>query len=131
MIYASGAAGPPGPCAMRAWSRAAITASALEPLAVATSAMVWPPSSAVRSSSALISMIWPVSSKRRRTICFSEFTESTLARPAGVVTRGGWKKDTVKAGDKISVRCHVAKDGSENCLLGFLTTPGGVPKEFD
>jgi hypothetical protein len=47
------------------------------------------------------------------------------------LTRGGWKKDTVKAGDKISVRCHVAKDGSDNCLLGFLTTDGGVPKEFD
>jgi len=48
-----------------------------------------------------------------------------------VLFRGGWKKDTVKAGDKISVRCHVAKDGSDNCLLGFLTTEGGVPKEFD
>jgi len=47
------------------------------------------------------------------------------------LTRGGWKKDTVKAGEKISVRCHVAKDGSDNCLLGFLTTEGGVAKEFD
>ena len=47
------------------------------------------------------------------------------------LTRGGWKKDTVKVGDKINVKCHVAKDGSNNCLLGFLTTPGGTPKEFD
>ncbi len=47
------------------------------------------------------------------------------------LTRGGWKKDTVKVGDKINVKCHVAKDGSNNCLLGFLTTPGGAPKEFD
>src|SRR3954466_12988961 len=47
------------------------------------------------------------------------------------LTRGGWKKDTVKVGDKINVKCHVAKDGSNNCLLGFLTTPGGQPKEFD
>lgn len=47
------------------------------------------------------------------------------------LTRGGWKKDTVKVGDKINVKCHTAKDGSNNCLLGFLTTPGGAPKEFD
>ena len=47
------------------------------------------------------------------------------------LTRGGWKKDTVKVGDQINVKCHLAKDGSNNCLLGFLTTPGGQPKEFD
>jgi hypothetical protein len=41
------------------------------------------------------------------------------------------KKDTVKVGDDINVKCHLAKDGSNNCLLGFLTTPGGTPKEFD
>jgi hypothetical protein len=37
----------------------------------------------------------------------------------------------VKAGDQINVRCHHAKDLSSNCLLGFLTPPGGIPKEFD
>ncbi len=47
------------------------------------------------------------------------------------LTRGGWTKDSVKAGDTINVRCHHAKDLSPNCLLGFLTPPGGVPKEFD
>ena len=47
------------------------------------------------------------------------------------LTRGGWKKDSVKVGDAINVKCHLAKDGSNNCLLGFLTTPGGQPKEFD
>lgn len=47
------------------------------------------------------------------------------------LTRGGWKKDSVKVGDAINVKCHVAKDSSDNCLLGFLTTPGGTPKEFD
>jgi len=47
------------------------------------------------------------------------------------LTRGGWTKDSVKAGDNINVRCHHAKDLSPNCLLGFLTPPGGVPKEFD
>ena len=47
------------------------------------------------------------------------------------LTRGGWKKDSVKVGDTINVKCHAAKDGTDNCLLGFLTTPGGIPKEFD
>jgi hypothetical protein len=47
------------------------------------------------------------------------------------LTRGGWKKDSVKVGDTINVKCHHAKDGSDNCLLGFLTTQNGVPKEFD
>ncbi len=47
------------------------------------------------------------------------------------LTRGGWKKDSVKVGDNINVKCHHAKDGSNNCLLGFLTTPDGTPKEFD
>ena len=47
------------------------------------------------------------------------------------LTRGGWKKDTVHVGDMINVKCHLAKDGTNNCLLGFLTTPGGAPKEFD
>jgi Family of unknown function (DUF6152) len=47
------------------------------------------------------------------------------------LTRGGWKKDSVKVGETINVKCHLAKDGTKNCLLGFLTTPGGQPKEFD
>jgi hypothetical protein len=47
------------------------------------------------------------------------------------LTRGGWKKDTVHVGDSISVKCHWAKDRTDNCLLGFLTPPGGAPKEFD
>ena len=50
--------------------------------------------------------------------------------PAALI-RGGWKKDSVKVGDTINVKCHAAKDASNNCLLGFLTTPGGAPKEFD
>ena len=56
--------------------------------------------------------------------------QGTALSPAAL-TRGGWKKDTVKVGDDINVKCHLAKDGSNNCLLGFLTTPGGTPKEFD
>ena len=49
----------------------------------------------------------------------------------GALIRGGWSKDSVKIGDKISVKCHRLKDGSDGCLLGFLTTQGAAPKEFD
>jgi hypothetical protein len=34
-------------------------------------------------------------------------------------------------GADIDVKCHIAKDRSNNCLLDFLTTRGGDPKEFD
>ena len=35
--------------------------------------------------------------------------------------RNGVGKDDVKVGDKIRVRCHLLRDGSPGCLLGFLT----------
>jgi len=47
------------------------------------------------------------------------------------LTRGGWKRDDVKVGDTIKVRCLQLKDGSNGCLLGFVTPKGGVEKEFD
>ncbi len=47
------------------------------------------------------------------------------------LTRGGWKRDDVKVGDTIQVRCHQLRDGSNGCLLGFVTPEGGVEKEFD
>ena len=47
------------------------------------------------------------------------------------LTRGGIAKDEVKPGDKIHVRCHPLRDGSNGCLLGFVTTEGGVEKEWD
>ena len=47
------------------------------------------------------------------------------------LTREGWKKDDVKAGDTIKVRCHQLKDGSKGCLLGFVTTKTIVDKEYD
>ena len=53
-----------------------------------------------------------------------------LGSPVGLTARG-WKKTDLKAGDQIKVEGYRAKDGSNNCLLGFLTTPGGQPKEFD
>jgi hypothetical protein len=45
--------------------------------------------------------------------------------------RRGWGKDSLKPGDNISVRCHQLRDGSNGCLLGFITMPNGEEKEFD
>jgi hypothetical protein len=45
--------------------------------------------------------------------------------------RGGWTEDSVETGDKISARCHQLRDGSNGCLLGYLTTEDGVEKLFD
>jgi hypothetical protein len=47
--------------------------------------------------------------------------------------RGGWRKDSIKTGDTISVRCHPLKDGDKTCLLGFVTSINGVAmdKEFN
>ena len=47
--------------------------------------------------------------------------------------RGGWQRDSLKPGDKVSVRCHQLRDGSEGCVLGFVTNINGtaMDKEFD
>jgi len=47
--------------------------------------------------------------------------------------RGGWQRNSMKPGDKVSVRCHRVRDGSEGCLLGFVTNINGtaMDKEFD
>ena len=47
--------------------------------------------------------------------------------------RGGWQRDSMKPGDKVSVRCHRVRDGSDGCLLGFVTNINGtaMDKEFD
>lgn len=47
------------------------------------------------------------------------------------LTRDGWARDDVQVGDTINVRCHQLKDGSNGCLLGFVTPEGGVEKEWD
>jgi hypothetical protein len=56
----------------------------------------------------------------------------------GEITRNGVKREDVKTGDTIKVRCHRLRDGSNGCLLGFVTpTHGdvarghGVEKEWD
>lgn len=52
--------------------------------------------------------------------------------------RNGIKREDVRVGDTVRVRCHKLRDGSPGCLLGFLTpTHGdmarghGVEKEWD
>ena len=44
--------------------------------------------------------------------------------PAGLL-KVGVKKEDVKTGDVIKVRCHLLRDGSNGCLLGFLTPMHG------
>jgi hypothetical protein len=40
--------------------------------------------------------------------------------PQGIL-RNGVTREDVKPGDKIKVRCHLLRDGSNGCLLGFVT----------
>lgn len=47
------------------------------------------------------------------------------------LTRRGWARDDLEPGDRISVRCHQLRDGSQGCLLGYVTPEGGAEKEFD
>ncbi len=60
-------------------------------------------------------------------------TVSWALEAAGATTlvRGGVDPDGVKAGDTISVRCHQLRDGSNGCLLGYVTTEDGVEIEWD
>jgi hypothetical protein len=56
----------------------------------------------------------------------------------GGLQRVGIKREDVKPGDAIKARCHLLRDGSNGCLLGFVTpTHGdqarghGVEKDWD
>src|SRR5262245_366312 len=44
--------------------------------------------------------------------------------PQGIFLRGV-KKDDVRVGDTIKVRCHLLLDGGRGCLLGFVTPMHG------
>jgi hypothetical protein len=37
----------------------------------------------------------------------------------------------LKAGDKVKVRCHPLRDGSNGCLLGFIKHPDGTVRDYD
>jgi uncharacterized protein DUF6152 len=41
--------------------------------------------------------------------------------------RNGIKREDVKSGDTIKVRCHLLRDGSNGCLLGYVTPVHGDP----
>ena len=43
----------------------------------------------------------------------------------------GWSEDSIRPGDRISVRCHQLRDRSNGCLLGYLTPENGEEKLFD
>jgi len=45
--------------------------------------------------------------------------------------RMGVNKEYIKPGDTIKVRCHVLRDGSNGCLLGFLKAKDGSVKDWD
>ena len=45
--------------------------------------------------------------------------------------RIGINRDYVKVGDTIQARCHVLRDGTNGCLLGFLKAPDGSVKDWD
>jgi hypothetical protein len=47
------------------------------------------------------------------------------------ITRRGWTQEDVVPGDTIAVRCHQLRDRSKGCLLGYVTTVGGVETEWD
>ena len=41
------------------------------------------------------------------------------------VLANGVKREDVQVGDKIKARCHLLRDGSRGCLLGFITPDHG------
>jgi hypothetical protein len=47
------------------------------------------------------------------------------------LNRKGWTKDMIKAGDTVAVRCYQLRDGTNGCLLGFISIGGAPEKEFD
>ena len=49
----------------------------------------------------------------------------------GQLMQRGWTRDSIKAGDTISVRCHLLMDKSTGCLLGYVTTAKENDKLFD
>ena len=45
--------------------------------------------------------------------------------------RIGVNREYITPGDNIKVRCHVLRDGSRGCLLGFLKARDGSVKDWD
>jgi hypothetical protein len=53
------------------------------------------------------------------------------AKGIGQLARLGVTEANIKVGDSISARCHQLRDGSNGCLLGFLTSEDGIEREWD
>ena len=49
----------------------------------------------------------------------------------GQLERMGVNKEYIAPGDSVKVRCHVLRDGSNGCLLGFLKAKDGTVKDWD
>lgn len=47
------------------------------------------------------------------------------------LTESGITEDMLSVGDNVTVRCHQLRDGSNGCLLGFLTGKDGIEREWD
>ena len=45
--------------------------------------------------------------------------------------KADFDKDAVKVGDRVTVRCHALRDGSNGCLLGTMKVPTGKELVFD
>ena len=45
--------------------------------------------------------------------------------------RIGVTREYVKPGDTIKARCHLLRDGTNGCLLGFLKAKDGTVKDWD
>ena len=43
----------------------------------------------------------------------------------------GVTRESLKAGDRVKVRCHPLRDKTNGCLLGFLKAPDGTIKDWD
>ena len=43
----------------------------------------------------------------------------------------GVTRDSLKAGDRVKVRCHPLRDKTNGCLLGFLKSADGSVKDWD
>ena len=41
------------------------------------------------------------------------------------IFNNGVKKEDVRPGDRVKVRCHLLRDGARGCLLGFVTPMHG------
>jgi hypothetical protein len=45
--------------------------------------------------------------------------------PPNTLTRNGWSKDSLKAGDQVTIEGWLAKDGSKTCNARSVKLPGG------